>query len=1105
MKRILILFVFVLLIQSANAALTDDLQLHAPFDGNADDMSGNGNNGIVYGATLTEDRNGNPNSAYQFNGADSYIDFGTSDLGLTGGNEITFSAWIKPDQPTTYHSHVLSSNPIYSPYMIKTRGLGSAVTAQCAIRTVDGGDYIDADIRGIIVGNWYHIACTYDGIIASIYVDGELQNIVSLSGLLRVSTQQILAGANPDTPPKSFFNGAIDDIRIWNRALSEDEIIEVYSGEPAQCIDQDGDGWYTTAVCNGGTLYDCLDDPIADPYAPFVNPGVIETYDLCSNGYDDDCDGGDLICDDCPLDDDNPISQRCLCESLAVETGYCCLDGTYSLIPCDEAVLCIDNDEDGWYSTAICNVDGLVDCDDNDPFLFPLNTNNYCDCDDSDGFGQGTVEVCGNGIDEDCDGFDLPCAGDIIVGGYEVNHDFDGITDECLDLIRTKRILLGTRSIGLATMAGLRNLADDPKYSLTIEQYWIPNGEIIPDDAFNDPKLVHFIYILTPLEERWATFESYIRSNYDKIDVAFLYLYATRYNEQYAMYDSYTPVFDSLRNDFPNINFAIATHTLDTVASLGTKFNIIAKWYSDTVIENYAGVVPIFDLGGIESTRSDDSICQFEYDGTLYRNMCQEYNENGDTIHPDTEEAVERLGKGVFILLSKMFCEPQLVECTLDSDCDDYLACNGQETCVNEACVAGTPVDCSTYDILPVGTCNNNPDNNPFTWDYGQAFTSQCIEPGTCTTGSQTITSTCSVSQCSAQCDADNPCPSTDCDGLDGCVGDDYYDYHDVENNCLNDCSCEANPCGALTIYPNDVQCTGCQSDAECDDGIYCNGAEECVNNVCQAGTPVICDDEISCTVDSCNEITEDCSFVPDDNLCYPLPEGCTSCSCDPLTGCVYFPLGCDSVDESLKLYIPFDGNADDISGYGNNGIVYGATLTEDRNGNPNSAYQFNGVDNYIDFGTSDLGLTGSSEITVSVWVKPDTPTTYHSTVLASDPYFRPYGIKTRGLGSTVTAQCMIRTLSGGDYIDADIGGIIVGNWHHIACTYDGTSASIYVDGELQNSVSISGSLHMPSQQILAGARSTSPPSDFFNGAIDDIRIWNRALSASEIQDMQYE
>lgn len=144
----------------------------------------------------------------------------------------------------------------------------------------------------------------------------------------------------------------------------------------------------------------------------------------------------------------------------------------------------------------------------------------------------------------------------------------------------------------------------------------------------------------------------------------------------YSLYDAYTNALDALVEDFPDIKFAIATHTVDTVASRETHFNIEAKWYSETVIEEYTGVLPIFDLRDLESTMSNGSICQFECEGTVYRNLCPEYNMSGDTLHPDTKESTERLGKGVFVLLSKMFCEEQQTECTQDSDCDDNLACN---------------------------------------------------------------------------------------------------------------------------------------------------------------------------------------------------------------------------------------------------------------------------------------------------------------------------------------------------------------------------------------------------------------------------------------------
>ncbi len=57
-----------------HAGLSDGLVAYYPFNGNANDESGNGNNGIVHGATLTADRSGNANSAYSFNGIDNYID-----------------------------------------------------------------------------------------------------------------------------------------------------------------------------------------------------------------------------------------------------------------------------------------------------------------------------------------------------------------------------------------------------------------------------------------------------------------------------------------------------------------------------------------------------------------------------------------------------------------------------------------------------------------------------------------------------------------------------------------------------------------------------------------------------------------------------------------------------------------------------------------------------------------------------------------------------------------------------------------------------------------------------------------------------------------------
>jgi hypothetical protein len=75
-----------------HAGLSDGLVAYYPFNGNANDESGNGNNGTVNGATLTMDRFGNPNSAYNFDGMNNFIEI--SSLSNMQYKPITYSVWI---------------------------------------------------------------------------------------------------------------------------------------------------------------------------------------------------------------------------------------------------------------------------------------------------------------------------------------------------------------------------------------------------------------------------------------------------------------------------------------------------------------------------------------------------------------------------------------------------------------------------------------------------------------------------------------------------------------------------------------------------------------------------------------------------------------------------------------------------------------------------------------------------------------------------------------------------------------------------------------------------------------------------------------------------
>jgi len=144
-------------------------------------------------------------------------------------------------------------------------------------------------------------------------------------------------------------------------------------------------------------------------------------------------------------------------------------------------------------------------------------------------------------------------------------------------------------------------------------------------------------------------------------------------------------------------------------------------------------------------------------------------------------------------------------------DCGICAECNGGGGCVYDETQDN---DCS--DTICPDACGLSPDNNPFTWDYADDVANECTALFICSSNNCIYSHECHDNDpddgidgnlCGAECDQDSDCEATDCDYLDGCVGNDYYDYYDVDNNCLGDCSCEQNECGVPIIYYDDSRC----------------------------------------------------------------------------------------------------------------------------------------------------------------------------------------------------------------------------------------------------------------------------------------------------------
>lgn len=193
-----------------------------------------------------------------------------------------------------------------------------------------------------------------------------------------------------------------------------------------------------------------------------------------------------------------------------------------------------------------------------------------------------------------------------------------------------------------------------------------------------------------------------------------------------------------------------------------------------------------------------------------------------------------------------------------------------------------------------------------------------------------------------------------------------------------------------------------------------------------------------------------------------------------------------------LVAYYPFNGNANDATGNGNNGTISGATLTQDRFGVSGMAYQFDGTNNIITCNVPNIPI-GANPRTVSLWGKAN-PTAAGAANLAW--WGTPQNLQGFGIiynGSPYTWQG--ESFGGGD--DVDSGVFVDTNWHQIVVVYTNSQLSISIDGTQAASLSVA--INTGTSPLVIGAGASTA---YFPGAIDEVRVYNRALSSSDIQQL---
>ena len=185
----------------------------------------------------------------------------------------------------------------------------------------------------------------------------------------------------------------------------------------------------------------------------------------------------------------------------------------------------------------------------------------------------------------------------------------------------------------------------------------------------------------------------------------------------------------------------------------------------------------------------------------------------------------------------------------------------------------------------------------------------------------------------------------------------------------------------------------------------------------------------------------------------------------------------------------PFNGNANDESGNGNNGTVNGATLTADRFGISNMAYSFDGINDYI-----STDRSGYTTFSISLWCKLPSPAMpVNPLVDGFDSYYDIYFTQSKLYYATFTSL--------NQYTNIDcIVTPSIGQWQHLVFVYSNNSISVYSNSSLAGTYNV---------QPLSGTAgnhnfgaSLTGTDQYLNGCLDDIGIWNRALTAIEVNNL---
>lgn len=177
-----------------------------------------------------------------------------------------------------------------------------------------------------------------------------------------------------------------------------------------------------------------------------------------------------------------------------------------------------------------------------------------------------------------------------------------------------------------------------------------------------------------------------------------------------------------------------------------------------------------------------------------------------------------------------------------------------------------------------------------------------------------------------------------------------------------------------------------------------------------------------------------------------------------------------------------------DTSGYGATSVISGATYVPECDFGYGGCYSFDGNDK-IDVNSNALAISNS--LTIAAWIKPTSGGSTQNIVSNSNPWdYRLYKN-----GTTLTMQVSLDNNNTGYH--SAVGVLTSGDWQQVTAVFDGITVKLYVNGRQVLNQAASGSIQSPGSSIVIGSYGSG---EYFNGLIDEVYVFNQALSQAMIE-----